>query len=917
MDFETALGEELAEIEHRRGDPAAVAALPPDAQAGDTQVKRAARLKLSALCLSGGGIRSAAFGLGVLQSLAAKRLLNRFDYLSTVSGGGFIGGWLQMLLHATGDVEQAQEELATSGEAVKRLRHYTNYLTPHVGPFSSDTWASVALYARNLLLNWMIFTPLFLLVALLPISFRTFIAVWRDDFGACLALLAIGGVALVVVAWQGCALAPSHRTIGSAFASSRAVFWRIAAPSLIWVWAVPAAIEFGLASLRFAGESAASAGCWLPIAIAAVYFVAMVLGYFLAALLPNAADAAGDLYGENVLRWLAASACAAGLVWLGIHLILPTGPLYYWAAYFLIGSTERLLVDTESALALLFPPWLIVTHVLQTTFYVGFRKDGLIADIDREWLARLSGILLRIAIVWAVVALCALILPRWLHLVGPLGLWERQWMSGAALGTTGIGALAAWLGKRLAADIEAVAKKANTWNSLILGALGVAYGIGLLVVAGSALQYGLGWIHDFFLAGDPRLWPALAIQIAVAALFVGLVVLFGHVNVNRFSLHAVYRNRLSRAFLGAARPARNPDPFTGFDQRDNPRLELLAAAAPGQRLFPVINITLNVTAGNNAALAERKADSFTATPLACGAAALGGPNCYVPTTAYAGRDGGGDERGTDRGLRLGAALTISGAALSPNWGYHSSPVTAFLMTLFNVRLGAWLPNPAKATADELTIAKPRNSILALLEELVGASTDSKQAVYLSDGGHFENLGIYEMLRRRCRWIVAVDAGEDADCALFDLGNAIRKAAIDFSARVEMRGMKIFSRADIEKDKAVASEALGVAIGDIFYDADTEGKATGHLIYIKPSFLRGIPADVRAFGNSDASFPHDSTAGQWFTESQFESYRALGKWQMDEVIGAMPGHDRSVEGLFDAAERICGGGVEHNDKKTRR
>src|SRR5208337_1150167 len=123
-------------------------------------------------------------------------------------------------------------------------------------------------------------------------------------------------------------------------------------------------------------------------------------------------------------------------------------------------------------------------------------------------------------------------------------------------------------------------------------------------------------------------------------------------------------------------------------------------------------------------------------------------------------------------------------------------LTAFVMTLFNVRLGAWLPNPANATQEELQLAKPRNSELALVRELCGAATDTTQAVYLSDGAHFENLGLYEMLRRRCRRIVVVDAGHDAGGTFSDLGHAIRKARIDLNVEVTMLPMRIFSRQQI-------------------------------------------------------------------------------------------------------------------------
>ena len=297
-------------------------------------------------------------------------------------------------------------------------------------------------------------------------------------------------------------------------------------------------------------------------------------------------------------------------------------------------------------------------------------------------------------------------------------------------------------------------------------------------------------------ATQPKWLPLILQAVVAVTLFIG-VMTFRHVNVNRFSMHAIYRNRLTRAFLGSARSKRDQDPFTGFDPRDNTPLSSLLDA--GSSLFPVINMTLNITAGTNTAWAERQAASFTATPLACGSAALRHPaqspesrsirdGAFVPTTRFAGLETLKEHptKATESGPGLGSALTVSGAAVSPNWGYHSSRITAFLMTLFNVRLGIWLPNPSKATADELRLARPRNSLMALIDEMLGETTDDSQAIYLSDGGHFENLGLYEMFRRRCSSILVVDAGADEACSLFDLGNAIRKAEIDFGIRVAMQ-----------------------------------------------------------------------------------------------------------------------------------
>jgi len=127
------------------------------------------------LALSGGGIRSATFNLGVLQGMARCGLLPYFDYLSTVSGGGYIGSWFAAWLKRKGFTKVCHqlrpEWRGQAGEEtpeVQFLRSYSNYLTPQLGLLSADTWALVATYVRNLLLNLAILVLGISAVLLLP-----------------------------------------------------------------------------------------------------------------------------------------------------------------------------------------------------------------------------------------------------------------------------------------------------------------------------------------------------------------------------------------------------------------------------------------------------------------------------------------------------------------------------------------------------------------------------------------------------------------------------------------------------------------------------------------------------------------------------------------------------------------------------
>ncbi len=863
------------------------------------------QLGLAALCLSGGGIRSAAFSLGVIQSLGAVKLLNKFDYLSTVSGGGYIGGWLQMVIREAGaqglSVKDVERDLGNGvAPALSRLRGYTNYLTPEGGAFTADTWAGIALYLRNIIINWMVFTPVFLLLALWVVFYRTALFAFAGDTWLVAALVVLATLALTFSACKACTLLPSHRAqLNTKFPKPNIILRNVVIPSLAWAFLIPLLIERDIAGQRaacLAGQTSslhAMVSGWL---VPVLYLFSMLAGYGVAWLLEGKpTPARPSYYYANVSRWLAATLVLAGIIAAGLQAILPCSKLYT-AALYRLTSAGPLLVDGPTALAVLMPLGLIVAHLLHTTVYVAIRREGLLADLDREWLARVSGLALRIGIAATTLAVCCLLLPPLIGLVDnePHGDLWRILMGGGA--SVAIGGPAAWIGKKVASRIEALAEQSGDLMLWVLNGLAFVFAVILLATSGALVEYGAGILQNYLacltrtsLPDGMALSPytSLALQALLAAILVGLVALFGQVNVNRFSLHAVYRNRLARAFLGTARDTREPDPFTGFDQRDNQRLMGFVDNTAKQRLFPVINVTLNVTRSTNTAWTERKAESFTATPLHCGAAMLrrtGQPatakpqGAYVSTSQYAGMDTAADAKGRNRGVRIGTMQTISGAAASPNWGYHSSPATAFLMTLFNVRLGAWFANPAHSTGLQLALAKPANSLLALLRELAGVTTDTSQAVYLSDGGHFENLGLYEMLRRRCRLIVVVDAGQDEDCTFFDLGNAIRKASIDLGAYVKMKPMRIRSRREIETGANPALAPLGFAVGTIQYPNAPDGR----LIYLKPSFLAGIPADVRAFGLSNPAFPHVTTADQFFTESEFESYRALGFWQMEEV-----------------------------------
>jgi hypothetical protein len=366
------------------------------------------------------------------------------------------------------------------------------------------------------------------------------------------------------------------------------------------------------------------------------------------------------------------------------------------------------------------------------------------------------------------------------------------------------------------------------------------------------------------------------------------VLLAFRVDVNLFSLHNFYRNRLTRCYLGASRMAppsvRNPHPFTGFDSADDIPLEGLAKRTSThgdvftQRPYHILNTALNLSSGENLAWQQRKAGSFFFSPLYCGFELPETSDSSMPvkgfvdTTDYMRHKRKAGTTG-DCGPMLGTVVAISGAAASPTWGFHTDPGVAFLLTLFNVRLGRWCPNPLNK---EFTPASPRFGGARYIDELFGDASSASHYVYLSDGGHFDNLGIYELVRRRTSVILACDCGADAPLRFDDLADTIRKCSSDFGVDIviDVDPLRL-----IAGDSRPSCSTSHVAFGTIRYpEANGSPAFVGKLMLVKPTLTRGIferASDLINYALTEPLFPQQTTLDQWFDEAQFESYRKLG------------------------------------------
>lgn len=913
----------------------------------------------AALCFSGGGIRSATFGLGILQGLARHGLLTEFDYLSTVSGGGYLGGWFSAWLRRERRTEQTDRDtvvkiqdalrtppapkLQPEPEPVRHLRSYSNYMSPRLGLLSADTWTLVAIYFRNLFLNWLVLVPLIMGVLALP-RFALAVASWgsfaRIGPGMLHAtfwvavLFGVAAIAYIISNRPSLADCPKTGENVSRVPRDKRYegwfLWFCMLPLAIlaclittyWAWVrIPSGeLSFDVSFVFFLRRG-------VPNAIAFMLFG--VLLYFAAYLVAQIALVRKPLLVEPLLAVVTGS--IGGL----LTYLVASSALFDTSVFSgVAGARPGASQIAAAALYICFAaPAFLMMFLIASTIFVGLASFYM-NDADREWLARAGAWILIATVGWSVVSTIVIFGPVALTYLGP----KLLTAIGSAAGIITIGGAAS--PATAANKKEEVREGTSGWTAfakrIALALAAPVFAVFLLIVISLATTFLARTIHDAVydavasstsdrvvriknsLGLAPMSWgelpkltcgdlPALGCDdkakavdeygllnviyympgwfffvLMLAVVTVGVVMGF-FVNINKFSLHGAYRDRLIRAYLGASRkrpkPAtkkfkcpdegdlstRTPNPFTGFDENDNIAMSELVA-----RPLHVVNITLNLVSLTSEQLAwqDRKAESFTVSRWHSGSFCVG----YRKSDEY------GRNEKLDRAISLGTAVAVSGAAASPNMGYYSSPAITFLLSLFNVRLGWWLGNPGKAGDDTFRNPGPSFGPQALVAETLGRTDDRHPYVYLSDGGHFENLGLYEMVLRRSHVIVISDGSADPSLTFNDLGNAISKVREDLGIPIVFDQIPITrkNRDKVNYDPPRKANEKYCAVGTICYkQKDGPAARNGVIIYIKPNIYGGEPADVFNYAKTNKAFPHESTGDQMYSESQFESYRMLG------------------------------------------
>ncbi|SFU18277.1 patatin-like phospholipase family protein [Mesorhizobium sp. YR577] len=748
---------------------------------------------LTGLALSGGGIRAATFSLGVLQALDRYGIINRLDYLSTVSGGGYIGSSLSATLvkgngeFAFGSSPQgtslgakpskmlSASELADS-DAVGHLRNYSNFLIPKG---LGDVLTAAAVVVRGLTAN----AALILWIPLLLAALTVFSNPTRAD----LVKSDLFGFTLYWPPVQ-------HFAVTLVFLASAFIYF--------FVWALlRSAVRAQM--LADAVGRAPFYGALVLIAVALVAFIEfqpLAVNVLFDAMappkpMPGAPVAEG---GRSFLTWLGLMLAPITAVITFFRQTLKSylADTYYSKTYAaLLARGTATLILWIGALALPLLIWIFYLHL----------SYWAIADGD-DPATRFAHS------------------PNWF-------LWLKEYLGGIA-----------WV------------------PYLVLGLL---------------LFFFSFWLKS-----------------------------------NANSLHHLYRDRLSRAFHfdpQSFRPGK-PDPDGYIPQLT----ELASEDTP----YHLINTAINVQSSAEANRRGRNADFFLFSPLFVGSRVTG----YIPTRAYA-------HKKIDNPLDVATAVAISGASASSNMGSQTIRALSPTLAMLNVRLGYWLRNPSSVlkliggepleeTVPMSDMARKSRSFLRKLKEILGTNghfflffemfgflDEESSYVYLTDGGHIENLGIYELLRRRCKVIVVVDAETDPQMRFGSFIALQIHSRIDLGVRIDLP-MEAIRKATLDTQKTISADAAGtapapltpekaaenghakplmphIAIGQIHYGKNQSGT----LVYIKASLTGDENDYLLDYARRNPTFPHESTGDQFFTEEQFEVYRALGFHITDRFFGA--------------------------------
>lgn len=848
---------------------------------------------MSGIALSGGGIRSASFCLGILQALAYAGWLKKIDYMSTVSGGGYIGGSLSWLLHKKWRGERDEEipygvernnfpygsypmvgmeDRSERGNASKwdvykgrmlrHLRQHASYLMPGDG---INMMSLVAVVLRNILFSVFVYGSLLIIL---------FMLLWPYLFDS-----VVGAPLRNPVLWRFDWF-PGNANFAQGMAILLALGFVLAAIVYVFIMVLlPHVMSTGY-RVRYMYERWMGRLLTVIIVLTVIGFVPVVYCWI---------DAAGRSKPE------AASVKFAGQFdSRGANL----GDLSFSGSF--KPPAGRPLAEGDIKLA---------------------AQNGKASDVSitanfditgDEKSSQKSG--------WSL----ATLKDNLAAIIGGV--------------STLVGALSSVL-----AFMQERKQKKMIPTSVFVAVASVALIFGLLLLGYhfAALLRKEAIVSGGWKSGEDYSYAALAQNywlMAIGALFLFFLRI---PNLNYHSIHRYYRDRLLETFtpdLPDAVRVNGPVPGAAKSADCTNLYEMLNEQGGRGRLGPyhIINTNIVLVTSRIPKFRGRGGDNFILTPKYCGSNATGW--CETRHSPY-------------NDMTPPTALAISGAAVNSNTGAGGGGITrtpflSFLMGFFNIRLGYWADNPAPRRDRLCRIAQekarplqmspqrkgenalsytlrivwhglfviwrwPLNQLTMLFHGVLSlplCAGDSKpnafypglfeiylrknldensRMVQLSDGGHFENLGLYELIRRQLKLIMVCDGAADPSFGFEDFANAIEKVRVDFGALIDLNcsNMEALTPKSIIEtgnaaDKKVTYASQGYLVGRIIYKDRSEGT----LLYMTTTFFNGLSADLYAYRKAHNEFPDQPTSDQFFDEKQFEAYRELGYQTAYKMMG---------------------------------
>ncbi|MBU1691441.1 MAG: hypothetical protein KJ958_12075 [Gammaproteobacteria bacterium] len=861
---------------------------------------------LTGIALSGGGIRSASFCLGVLQALAYAGWLKKLDYLSTVSGGGYIGGALTWFLHKKWKgsdekeiafgldratfpfstypmagmkdpnlIDDGKDRNVYKGRILRHLRQHANYLLQGHGV---NFMSLIAVALCNTLFSLFVYGAL-LVVLLTFFGQHLFDPVWSDS---------TYGWIQGRIDWL-----PEATNMAQSIAGLVAlVFFALVVVYAVLTFALPRVVGTGYnlrrSYVRLLG-----------------YLLALFLGAMALSAIPSIycwIDKAGRSNAETETLALKISNRDAtpvditltGQLKNAVDALPPEGDIILRSkvsesgTVSLQASVGRATTSETSSQAMKD----------NSQSQVGSQLRPLSRDKSGE------------SSKWSLATLVAAISTL-------LGSFSAIW--------------AFFQSSKNKPKIPTAVPVAIASIALIFGVLLLAYlltmhlrvhlGLSIVTTPWETLDY--SWLE---------LWHRAGIALPLATIVLLFFLTFP--NLNYLSLHRYYRDRLMETFtpdLPDAVDVNGAVPGAPKSADHTQLHQMLMETGENGRLgpYPIINANIVLVSSQIPKFRARGGDNFILTPKYCGSNATGWCETKNEASPY-------------ESMSVPTAIAISGAAVNSNTGSGGdgitrSPWLSFLMGFLNIRLGYWAPNPTPdkvrmeriaAGLDREILAIPQREdrpVWAYEAELVshglkilvlwplkqlhmavhhllnlswGTRPDEPKAVYpgllelfmrtnldensqlvqLSDGGHFENLGLYELVRRRLKLIIVCDGSADPNYGFEDLANAIEKVRADFGALIDwhcpdmetLTPQSVIETGD-ETGKRVTYAKQGYLMGTIIYNDRTEGT----LLFLTTTFFKELSPDLYAYRKAHDEFPDEPTGDQFFDEKQFEAYRELG------------------------------------------